>query len=203
MKTVSLLLLLAASQLSFGQNATNVIAIGDWSAPVTHIFWSLRGRLLIYGAAEGQEHNWPHGRIYMELQNVRLAGGPPLEFYFDSDKSCLQFEMRDGHDKLIPLVHGAYWGPVPAPFTITLPPESTIRMPVDFENQSSTKPNGLVLSIGAGRYWTIWTDSTNDYYLSAAFSPSTNHPSALNYPIWQGTLQLPRVKIPVEKINKS
>ena len=200
MKTITSLLLFSVCQLSFGQTDTNIMAIGDWSAPVTNDFWRLRGRLLVFDAEKGKEDTRPHLRVYFELQNSVPARGRPLEFYFDRGNLCLH--LLDGHDKPIALETGFYVRPPSESFTITLPPESTIRMPVGFASQSSTKPNGLVLSNGAGRYWTIRPDSKNDYYLSATFSRPTNHPSSLNYIVWQGTLQLPKVKIPTENIRK-
>jgi hypothetical protein len=35
--------------------------------------------------------------------------------------------------------------------------------------------------------------------LSGTFTPPADHPSALKYHIWQGTLKLPKVKIPPPK----
>lgn len=194
-------LLLAACQSSFGQTDTNVIAIGEWSAPVTitNGLWPLRGRLLVYDAEKGNENGWPHGRIYLELQNVQPVGGPPLEFYFDSGKTCLHFDLRDGHDQPAALEQGIYNGPVPDPFMITLPPEGTIRLRVDFESQSASKPDGLQLFISPTQYWTIRPGSATDYYLSAIFSPPKKQPSSPKNYVWQGTLKLPPVKIPVRK----
>lgn len=201
MKTISLFLLLASLQCCFGQTDTNILAIGDWSAPVTitNANWPLRGRLLVYDAKEGKGNRWPYGRIYLELQDVQQRGGPPAEFYFDSYKSCLHFEMRDANDVLITPGDTGSWGFVPNPFTIILPPEGTIRVRVDRGNQSSTKLDGLALSTGSGQTWFIRFDSTNDYYLSATFSPPTNRPSTPDNVVWQGTLMLPKVKLPVKK----
>jgi hypothetical protein len=47
--------------------------------------------------------------------------------------------------------------------------------------------------------WTIPPNATNDFFLSATFTPSKDHPSPLNYHVWQGTLKLPKVKIPAKK----
>jgi hypothetical protein len=54
-----------------------------------------------------------------------------------------------------------------------------------------------------GGPWTIPPGATSDYFLSATLTPQTNHPSALNYNLWQGTLQLPKVKIPADKTKQN
>jgi hypothetical protein len=69
----------------------------------------------------------------------------------------------------------------------------------DFVCHGTTKYGNLLLHVSAMEFWSIPPDATNDYYLSATFSPTTNHPSALKYPLWQGTLNLPKVKISIKK----
>jgi hypothetical protein len=197
MKAIPLLLLLAACQFSFGQTDTNIIAIGDWSAPVTdNGIWTLRGRLLVYDAPpQNSDVMWPEARVYLELQNDQTADALPLEVYFDSSLSFSRMEMRDGQDKLIPRKNvGISYHP-PDPFIMVLPSDSTVRVRVDMKTRSADKPDGLDFCLNGG-FWTVSPNATNDYYLSATFNSPTNHQSALNYHFWRGTLQLPKVKIP-------
>jgi hypothetical protein len=204
MKLIACFILAASFQCSFGQNDTNVLAVGDWSAPVTDGIWPLRGRLLVYDAVpdKGDDVMWPEARVYLELQHVadvpmakKLSIG-----VFTDDLTRLNFEMRDGHDKPIEVETILVNGVLPDPFSATLPPDSTLRVRVDNEVRWQT-PDGLMVCVPGGA-WTIRPGATNDFYLSATFSHPSSIQSGLNYHVWQGTLQLPKVKIPIEKIRK-
>jgi len=204
MKLIACFMLVAFVQICFGQTDSNLLAVGDWSAPVRDGIWPLRGRLLVYDAVpdKGDDIMWPEARVYLELQHVadvpmamKLSIG-----VFTDDLSKLHFEMRDGHDKLIKTETVLYNGVLPDPFSAALPPDSTLRVRVDREIRSQT-PDGLMVCVPGGA-WTISPGATDDYYLLATFSHPTNNPSGLNYHLWQGTLQLPKVKIPVGKIRR-
>jgi hypothetical protein len=60
------------------------------------------------------------------------------------------------------------------------------------------KPDGLLIMLGSGT-WIIAANAAGEFYLSGTFTPPADHPSALKYHIWQGTLKLPKVKIPPPK----
>jgi hypothetical protein len=108
----------------------------------------------------------------------------------------LNLQMRDGNDKPYPNEITTINGSDPAPCWVTLPCDATLRLRADIYNLlNSKKPNGLEILVNGGGC-TIPPHATNDYYLCGTFSPPTNHPSPLNYHVWQGTLNLPRVKIP-------
>jgi hypothetical protein len=192
---------LASFQCCLGQTDTNVIAVGGWSEPVSDPDgYTLRARLLVYGKEYFSRLNeWGHARIYLELQHLcPMVGRNPTEIYFWFDD--LQFEMRDGLDKLIPYDSVLLGSLVPAPYWVTLPCNSTLRLRADPGLAGDTKPDELsILVLNPTALWVIRPGATNDYYLSATFSPPTNHPSALNYHVWQGTLKLPKVKLPVKK----
>jgi hypothetical protein len=203
MKTIVLFLLLACSQCCFGQTDTNVVAIGDWSEPVSdHAGYTLRGRLLIYDAEfYSRIKMWGHARIYLELQHICAdVWRNPTEICFRMSAG-LHFEMRDGLDKPIRYKSPPIDAYVNAnPYWVTLPCESTVRVRADPGLCSdSTKPDGLSILVGPDCLWDIRPGATNDYYLSATFTPVTNHPSSLNYHVWQGTLNLPKVKPPSKK----
>ena len=201
MKTIALFLLLACLPCCFGQTDTNLIATGDWSESVTDSGGAtLRGRLLVYDERSPNALN--HARVYLELQHVHVsesAWDNPTEVYFEfAMRNDLNFEMRDKFDQSIPSVGVYKWGPVPDPYWVTLPYESTVRVRADTLLGPEAKPAGLEILVPGG-CWIIPPDATNDFYLSATFTPPKDHPSPFDYHVWQGTLKLPKVKIPIKK----
>ena len=198
MKTIGFFLLLVSVQCCFGQTDTNSIAIGNWSETVADKDgYLLRGRLLVYDAEGLNKYGiWQFARVYMELQHVGVRGFP-MEFYVD-DMKCLNFELHDALGRPAP----GYWAftsrTVPEPFTVTLPGDSILRLRVDRELGSTKKPDGLMIGVNGGD-WAIRPDATNDYFLSATFSPPTNHIVSGNNHLWRGMLKLPGLKIPVKK----
>ena len=186
----------------FGQTDTNLIATGDWSETVSDSDGhTLRGRLLVYDDQTQSAAN--HARIYLELQHVFKVGwSNPLEIYFDIGiRSDLHLELRDKLDQPIPQEPVAIRGPVPYPCWVTLPCDSTVRLRADtYTLGPRSKPDGLEILVGGGfGCWIIRPNATNDFFLSGSFRPPKDHPSPLNYHVWQGTLKLPKVKIPVKK----
>jgi hypothetical protein len=197
LKAIPILMLLAC-RCCFGQTDTNLIATGDWSAVVRdgQIGPFLRGRLLVYDDQGISTHN--HARIYLELQHVCATNiwYPPIEIYCFGTN--LDLELEDGRGQPIPGFGSVVWGFVSAPCWVTLPIDATVRVRADNGPLGpSTKPNGLDIPNGF-EDWIIPPNATNDYYLSATFTPSKDHPSPLNYHVWQGTLKLPAVKIPAK-----
>ena len=84
---------------------------------------------------------------------------------------------------------------------------ATVRLRADLYAYVLTpKPDGLLVMLGSGT-WIIPANARADapanaaaeFYLSGTFTPPADHPSALKYHIWQGTLKLPKVKIPQPK----
>lgn len=206
-RTFALFLLLASLHYCFGQTDTNLIATGDWSEAVNdgdgHL---LRGRLLVYDNSGPTANN--RARVYLELQH--LYSGPwfdPIQVYCEFGWS-LKIEMNDQFNQPINHAPGlpyAYTGPPPIPYWVTLPPDSTIRLRADYFFMSQpSKPTGLEIS-GPGGRWIVPPEATNDFYLSATFRPLKEYHGAQNKPtllkdyIWQGTLKLPKVRIPATK----
>jgi hypothetical protein len=199
MKTIAFFLLLASLPWCFGQTDTNLIATGDWSEAVSdgpdH---ALRGRLLLYDERSPSAAN--HARVYLELQHV-FAGGwaNPIEVYFEfGNRNDLHFEM---HDKLGQPIHQQpvlTIGPVANPYWVTLPCESTVRLRADTLLGPQSKPDGLEILVPGG-CWIIPPRATNDFFLSATFTPPKDHSSSLHYYVWQGSLELPSVKISPKK----
>ena len=205
MKRTIFFLILVSSQLCLGQTDTNVIAVGEWSEPVTDSHdYTLRGRLLIYNS-EGLNRwgGWAGARVYAELQHIEHGGRDrPIEIYVDpgiiNEKECLHCEMRDARDNLI---HHDSWAVSmgqTAPFTVTLPSDSTRRLRLDAGWAPTEKQNGLGIYLGhAG--WIIRPNATNEYFLSCTFNSPTNAPSSADVHVWKGTLKFPKVKIPAQK----
>jgi hypothetical protein len=122
-----------------------------------------------------------------------------LEIYYDiGHRGVLNFEMRDGLDKPVPMYPIEIDCLTPSPYWVTLPCDSTVRLPADWSDCGSpSQPDGLEILVVGGD-WLIRPDATNDFFLSASFTPPNDHPSTLKYHVWQGTLKLPKVKIPVK-----
>jgi hypothetical protein len=199
MKTIALFLLLPCLPCCFGQTDTNLIATGAWSEAVSDSPWpALRGRLLVYD--ERSPSAAGHARVYLELQHVfEGVWADPVEVYFEfSSRNDLHFEMRDQLDHPIPEEPVVIEGPMPNPYWITLPCESTVRLRADMLLGHQSKPDNLGILVPDG-CWIIPPKATNDFFLSATFTPPKDHPSALHYHVWQGTLKLPKVKIPTKK----
>jgi len=200
MKTIALCLLLASLSCCLGQTDTNLIAAGDWSEAVTDRFQhTLRGRLLVYDEQSRSAAN--HARVYLELQHVFTGGWDnPAEIYFDIGlNDDLHFDMRDSLDRPIPQYPVTIRGPAPNPCWVTLPCDSTVRLRADtYTLGPKEKVDGLEVLVRNG-CWLIRPNATNEIFLSGSFTPSPNHPSPLKYDVWQGTLKLPKVKIPVRK----
>ena len=88
MKTLLAICLLAIGHCCWAQTDTNLLATGDWSAPVTdgkgNDTATLRGRLLVYDVLASDTNNFGHARVYLELQYLK---GPieqgPVAIYYD------------------------------------------------------------------------------------------------------------------------
>jgi hypothetical protein len=200
MKTIASFLLFACLPCCFGQTDTNLLATGEWSEVVKDSGSALCGRLVVYDDSSPSANN--HVRVYLELQHVFQGGWDgQVEVYFGVDylsRDDLRFEMSDKLGKPIPSTSEPAVGPVRGSYWVTLPCESTVRLRADSFLGPKSKPAGLEILVPGGE-WIIPPNATNDFYLSATFTPSKDHPSPLKYHVWQGTLKLPRVKIPVKK----
>ena len=80
-----------------------------------------------------------------------------------------------------------------------MPCVSTVRLRVDKLEGFQSKPEGLAILVPGG-CWIIPPNATGDFFLSATFTPPKDHPSSLHYHVWQGTLKLPKVKIPGNRL---
>ena len=202
MKALSVIVLLAVGCCCFAQTDTNLIGAGMWSDPVRDAAVTLRGRLVLYDDHTPDAGN--QARVYLELQHV---SGPrePVELYYnpnmgvDGEPPGLLLGLRDAQGQEVPdkPIH-TFTGPFNKPFWITLPGDSTIRIRTDYFAAGYTETNGLNI-MGRPRWFTIPHPAKDDFYLYGTFISTNSHPSPLNYQIWQGTIDLPQVRIPARK----
>jgi hypothetical protein len=109
--------------------------------------------------------------------------------------------MRDGHNNLVnPVGVFSFNGVLREPFTATLMPDSTLKLPVGSMSGSQGDPR-LILGPMGGGPWPMPRGATNEYFLCATFTPPADKQSTLNYHLWLGSLTLPKLKMPVDKIK--
>ena len=204
MKILLSLLLFAANHYCLAQTDTNLIGAGAWSEPVSDSGRTIRGRLLVYD--DQVESAFNHARVYLELQHIYkpTQGLDPVEIYYDPNMGVdnkppgLILGLRDAHDQEIPSKPQAFNGAFNKPYWITVPSDTTVKMRADLFSMGYYETNGLNI-LGRAGSWTIPPHATNDFYLHGTFISTNDNPSPLKYHIWQGTLELPPVKIPARQ----
>jgi hypothetical protein len=178
---LSFLILLSSQVACFAVDDANILAAGDWSAPVAGTQDAgtirgahhpvLRGRLLL---CESPKNNSP--ALYLELQDCNEVWGD-IEVYCSGDNGGCRLEARDASGKSIEWQPGPFGGRVAGAHWITLPCDSTIRLRVS-------------------RWATFIYASAGDYSVSGTFSSQpANDPNDRRPDVWQGTLKLPPLKI--------
>jgi hypothetical protein len=178
-KTISIsLLVLLVCRCCFAIEDTNIVAAGEWSAPVAGLedmktgrgahHPTLRGRLLL---CESPKNN--SLAMYLEIQDCDSAWGEATEVYCDAERKCLLKIVDASGKSLSP--DGFFSGWVQRPSWINLPSDSAIRLRVS-------------------RIETFTFASTNDYLVSGTFTvdPPPDH---TGLDVFQGTINLPPVKI--------
>lgn len=172
-QTIACWVVATSLQCCLGQSDTNILSVGEWSAPVACALWPLRGRLLIYGPESEKQKQVAGLRIYLELQHV-----PKVPFanmlsvaVFNERSTAILFEMRDGHDKPAEERTMLASGPPPYPFSVTLPPDSTLRLRVPGVGARLEREGLLIWGPGT-RGWLIRSGDTHDYYLSGILTVS-------------------------------
>jgi hypothetical protein len=207
LKGIASLLFLAACQFSYAGGDADVVAMSDWSKPVSATNGAtLRARMII-----AQVHSPAHAgplketAFYLEFQNVTGAVGSPLKFYFDPG-SALRCELLDADGKPSPPEGGAGNGGGAGPCWITLPYDSTIRLRANMYGYGLKPEDGfrLVMAPPNMQGWTIRAGDTKTYSMSGTFTVTTpkihvaqdSHDART---IWSGTLELPKMKLTLPK----
>jgi hypothetical protein len=200
MKIVAVIVLVMACFRAIAYGETNLIGAGQWSPIVTDSEgYGLRGRLLVYHAAARNRGGFTDlARVYLELEHPFVdAWRNPIELLYSAEHD-VQLVLQDGTGKSIPAKAYGVRGPPQRPFWISLPCDSSVRLRADMYTLTASTAWHTGLTLISTGEWTI-SDRTKDYFLSGTFSPATNKPSPLNYHIWSGRIELPRVRIRDEK----
>jgi hypothetical protein len=195
MKRLLPIICIFANCLCFAGPVTEPKFAGDWSVPTN----GLRGRLLLAERAQDKfdvQNKGKQGVVYLELQNLAL--GDTIYVYYDAKKSPLHCELQDSTGNAVKPYNAVFSDWRPYPCWLALPHDSTLRFSATILTGSPV--NALVISVGealTGGAWEMPLDSTNDYYLSGAFT-SMSSTGETRPRVWEGTLKLPPVKISVK-----
>ena|ERR1035437_3517998 len=199
------------------QSAWEPTFAGAWSVsvedPTNRL--SLSARLVV--SVEAGNSGSQTALAYVELRNTNLMANPLYVYHESEDVPQLSCQLRDAKGKEVAGSGIELWGDMLPGFWLVLPYDSTIRFR-PFPRESKA-PNGEKDIFGGLNLWRLPPGDTNDYYLSGKLTliaPKAFPPPAFpdiyltnsfgvrkltptpTFP-WQGTLQLPPVKISAVK----
>jgi hypothetical protein len=201
LRTAILLLLLAAP--AYAADGPTVIAIGDWSKPVTDKDgYALRGRLVLCEKVVSADRR--EVAVYIDLQDASEAIHRETQLWCEVNKSDfrpdyktgLHCEMHDSKGNKIESKGFPFGGGVPRNQWIALPSDATIRLrttPFGIH-----QPGALAVCADLGGMWIIADDDKTEYRLSGTFTidpAADNKPPADDLHIWRGTLTFPPMQI--------
>lgn len=176
-------------------NASQIASAGlvqpDWSAPVDGV----RGRLIVTPSDAGQF------KLELELQNVG-AGAGPKEIWWDSTTSNLNLLLVDETGKQLTRVRPVSipsTGMRGGPFWLPLLRQSSVRVTVANNPYGKDADGRTWLFLLLSHEWTIakGPGGPTRLFIDGIFRPD-KEPEA-RYQMWRGSLNLPRVEIPVPK----
>ena len=184
---------------------TNFIAVSDWSKIVMDKpapgkrGGGLRARMLL---AHQYQSPFSETILYLELQSA-VNGSDTIQAYFDP-RDCLHCKFVDSHGNPAPgSLSGNGGGSYPTPCWITLPWDATVRLHANtyavaqaLGSPPVDKGDFLELS-----EWSIPAGDTNTYYFSGTLTITapTNQVVLPPAEVFQGTLELPKMKISLQK----
>jgi hypothetical protein len=157
---------------------------GAWSEAVNGV----QGRIII------PENQFSNDKtivaVYLELRNVSNISGP-IEIYFDPIHTFqCQLISTNGKSLAPTMLPGSVF--VPNPFWLVLPDESLLRFRISINGYGMPKNARALIPLTCGD-WLIESNDVNDYELEVTF---TVKPPKVDRYVWQGTIKLPKVKIP-------
>lgn len=207
MKAILSCFTFAACQLCFAAGDTNIIAMSEWSKPVSlrndqHHDQHIRGRLLIMHGMEpayGGPPTTNGAMTFIELQNVTGACCDGIDVYFDVKE--LHCKLSDNAGKAVPISGGTWGGRGPfAPCWVRLPYNSTIRL---FVNGGTMEPLSVYPSGEPWAHWSIAGNDTNTYFLTGTLNLFTHTNLSLSPAFremdykqgWMATLEFPKLRI--------
>jgi len=192
------------------------------AAPAEPIEWSpavngLRGRLVITdfnNQGKPSEVRTDGDRtfcVYMEIQNVTYSNKKvPLSIPYDDNNKEYGMVLTDREGNLVARRKDVFIGydAMVNVRWVEIPVDSTLRLPVTSGSFEVLKPSGaLTVSLSMDRPWVLSWDEPQKYYLGCVFKSAEarklakeiKQPLVDSYETWEGTLELPRVPIPVRK----
>jgi len=165
-------------------------ATGDWSSPVD----GLQGRLHI------QEDPSFNGTrmlaVYLELRNSSELGSP-MEIYYDNSNEDGAVCNRAG--TMVAAMNGPLDVIHPKPYWLALPHDSQLRFRVSWGGFGVPNNGGAMVDMNGGP-WLLKRDSNAPYFLSARFHASKHNDATVTNQ-WEGTLELPRVQVPLGAVS--
>ena len=183
------LFIILTCRLALAGSTIEPASVGEWSAVANGV----RGRLLF---GEGEKVAGTRmGVLYLELQNVSV--GDTMYVYYDASKSPFRCQLVDSAGKTNSSQGAIYDGWIPKACWLALPHDSAVRFRVTLGGFGVPQNGGLFVAGCIPDCWAIPPTATNDYFLSGRLVVAT--PNGETRPrVWEGTLSLPRVRLPVK-----
>jgi hypothetical protein len=192
MKAFILSVLLTIIGLACFADDTNQIFIGNWSDTVG----GLRMRFVV--SSKQERADFRRAVVYLEMENVSNVINP-IEFNSSFSLNCT---LTNSAGNPPPNAMCLTSGFVCPPYWIYIPCDSTLKMRVDDMNSWSVGikgQTGVSMAVGSG-CWLVPDNITNEYFLTGVFKvEQILQPEPEHIHAWNGTIQLPRVKIDFQK----
>jgi len=191
MNALIALISLAVSGLVCFGDETNQVSIGDWSDAAG----GLRMRLIV--TVKNERADFRRGVVYLEMDNVANCINP-IEFPSGFSLNC---KLTNSAGNPPPQAMCMASGPICPPYWIYIHCDSTLKMRVDdlsswdigFKGQT-----GVSMAVGSG-CWLVPDNTTNEYFLTGVFKVERTRQPEEHIHAWDGTIQLPRVKLNFQK----
>jgi len=190
MKILIISVLLTISGFACFGDETNQFFTGNWSDTVG----GLRMRFIVTSKHEVEPRR---AAVYLEMQNVSNVINP-IEFNSGFSLNC---KLTNSTGNPPPPAGCIADGFVCPPYWIYVPFDSTLKLRVDDINASAMSfkgQTGVSMAVGSG-CWLVPDNTTNEYFLTGVFKVERTHQSEEHIHAWDGTIQLPRVKLNFQK----
>ena len=203
MKLCAPLMALLLATSAFAADGPTVIALSDWSKPVTDDRgYALRGRLVLCEKVVSEDRR--EVAVYIELQDASEAIHREMQLWCEVNKTDyrpeykkgLHCEMTDAKGNKIESKGFPFGGGVPSNQWVALPSDATIRLrttPFGIH-----QPGALAICPDLGGMWIIADDDKTEYRISGTFTidpADDNKPPAADLHIWRGTITFPPMQI--------
>lgn len=160
-------------------------ARGAWSKPVG----PLQGRLVAYRTEP--TNGTPIIALHLDVRNV--AGGNNTK-EFNLDKASVIWSVTEANGKeLAPTSPPGSWLP-DLPKKLVLEAQQSGRLRLSISGGGIAKDRGGHLELGSDRVWEFDKSDEKAYYLSGEVKIQPTR----DVGVWSGTMELPKVKLPLE-----